>query len=485
MRPQAATQSPTGRAARIFVEESSMTYQTVNPATGQVVETFAAISDRDLDQALATAHRAFETDWRRRSVADRAKVMAKAAAILRERIEEYTGILVLEVGKRAMEAQAEVDLAAGILEYYAERAEGFLKPKPVADVPNAEVHIDPIGVLLAIEPWNFPYYQVARVVGPQLMAGNTVLLKHAESVPQSALAFARLFEEAGAPDGVYTNIFATIDQVGRLIDDPRVRGVTLTGSERAGSSVAERAGRNLKKAVLELGGSDPLIVLEDAPLEWAIGSAMVGRLFNCGQCCVASKRIIVVGKERGQAFLDGFSQAMASLKAGDPADGETGIGPLSSERQLNLLVDQIHRAKDGGARVVVGGHRIDRAGFFLEPTVLTGLTPENPVYREELFGPVAQFFVVEDEAEAIRLANDTAYGLGASVFTADTARGARIAAQIDSGMVFVNRPFGTTPQLPFGGAKNSGFGRELSEAGIEEFVNKKLVHVDPVGTAPF
>ena len=462
-----------------------MLYQSINPATGQVAKTFDAITDADLERAVSKAHNTFKTDWRRRTVADRARVVAKAAAILREKAPVYAQILTAEIGKLAMEALGEVELAASILDYYAKRAEELLKPKRLKDVPNAEVRTDPIGVLLGIEPWNFPYYQIARVAGPQLMAGNVLLLKHAESVPQSALAFAKLFEEAGAPEGVYTNIFATIDQVANLIDDSRIRGVTLTGSERAGAAVAQRAGRNLKKAVLELGGSDPLIVLDDAPLDWAISSALIGRMFNCGQCCVASKRIIVVGKARGEAFLKGFTQAMATLQAGDPAQAETTLPPLASERGLDRLLDQIERAKAGGARVVSGGRRINRPGFFLEPTVLTDITKTNPIYKEELFGPVACFYTVEDEAEAIKLANDTPYGLGASVLTAKPERGQKIAAQIDSGMVFVNRPFGTTAELPFGGVKNSGFGRELSEVGIDEFVNKKLVHSDPVGTHPF
>jgi succinate-semialdehyde dehydrogenase/glutarate-semialdehyde dehydrogenase len=464
---------------------SVLSYQTVNPATGALVKTFAPISDRDLEGVLATAHNTFETDWRKRAVAGRARIVSQAASILREKADEYAQLITLEMGKRIMEAQVEVTLSASILDYYASRAEGFLQPKPVPDVPGAEIRIEPIGVLLGIEPWNFPYYQIARVAGPQLMAGNVLLLKHAESVPQSALAFARLFEEAGAPKGVYTNIFATIDQVGRIIDDPRVRGVTLTGSERAGASVAQRAGRNLKKAVLELGGSDPLIVLEDAPLDWAVSSATVGRMFACGQCCVGSKRIIVVGKERSAAFLDAFKQQMASLQAGDPSDADTTLGPLSSERALNLLLDQIERAKAGGASVAIGGRRIDRPGFYLEPTILTGITEDNPIYREELFGPVAAFYTVKDEAEAVRVANGTPYGLGGSVFTGDTERGRKVACQIDSGMVFINRPFGTAPELPFGGAKNSGFGRELSEAGFQEFVNKKLVKTDSVGTPPF
>jgi len=316
------------------------------------------------------------------------------------------------------------------------------------------------------------------------MVGNVLLLKHAESVPQVALAFARLFEEAGAPAGVYTNLFATIEQVGRVIEDPRVRGVTLTGSERAGAAVAERAGRNLKKSVLELGGSDPLIVLEDAPLEWTLDSALAGRMVNTGQCCVGTKRIIVIGKERGAAFLDGFVKRMASLKPGDPADRSTSLAPISSERQLETLLGQIELARKNGATVAVGGKRIDRPGFYLEPTVLTDITENNPIYTQELFGPVACFYVVKDETEAIRLANATPFGLGGSVFTADVDRGHKVATQIETGMVFINQPFRTTAELPFGGVKNSGFGRELSELGFGEFVNKKLVNIAPVGSPP-
>jgi succinate-semialdehyde dehydrogenase/glutarate-semialdehyde dehydrogenase len=462
-----------------------MPYQTINPATGELLASYDDISDPLLEAKLAAAHRAFETDWRRRPVSERAGIVSRAAALLRENAEEYAGYLTLEMGKRRAEALKEVESSASILDYYAKHAHAYLQPRPIAETPGAAVHVEPIGVLFGIEPWNFPYYQIARVAGPQLMVGNVLLLKHAESVPQSALAFARLFEQAGAPEGVYTNLFISIEQAGRVIDDPRVQGVTLTGSERAGAAVAERAGRNLKKVVLELGGSDPLIVLEDAPLDWAIQSAVTGRMLNAGQCCVGSKRIIVVGKARGDAFLEGFAKRMAALEAGDPADPATAVAPLASERALNLLLEQIDRASAHGARIVCGGKRVERPGFYLQPTILAGIEQENPVFAEELFGPVAAFHVVEDEAAAIALANGTPYGLGASVFTADTERGERVAAQIDSGMVFINQPFGTSAELPFGGIKRSGFGRELSQLGFDEFVNKKLIKVAPVGASPF
>lgn len=461
-----------------------MPYQTVDPATGRIVESYPYLSGQELEKSLSLAHEAFAA-WRGRPVRERAAVVARAAAILRNKQEEYANYLTLEVGKLANEARAEVGLSAAILDYYAKNAESFLRPRALPESAGAEVHLEPIGVLLGITPWNFPYYQIARVAGPQLVVGNALLLKHAENVPQSALAFARLFEEAGAPQGVYTNLFASIDQIGQVIEDPRVRGVTVTGSERAGAAVAERAGRSLKKVVMELGGSDPLIVLEDAPLESALDAAVFGRMFNAGQTCVASKRIIVVGKRRGEEFLKGFVQRLSSLKAGDPKDVETTLGPVSSEKALNLLLDQIDRARSAGATLVLGGNRIERPGYYLEPTILSGIAESNPIYREELFGPVASFYVVDDEAQAIRLANATTFGLGASVFTADLGRGRKLAAAIESGMVFINQPAWTAPELPFGGVKNSGFGRELSELGFGEFVNQKLINVAPAGSPPW
>jgi succinate-semialdehyde dehydrogenase / glutarate-semialdehyde dehydrogenase len=459
-----------------------MAYQTINPTTGELVASYPDISDKDLDLAIAQANQVYHTDWRFRPVADRAQVISTAAAILRKNIEGYATLITLEMGKLLGESRAEVGLAADILDYYAKRAGSYLRPRELAESPGAEVHIEPIGVLLAIEPWNFPYYQVARVAGPQLMAGNVLLLKHAENVPQCALALARLFEEASAPAGVYTNLFANIEQTGRVIEDPRVRGVTVTGSERVGAAVAERAGRTLKKSVLEMGGSDPLIVLEDAPLDSTLDSALFGRMFNCGQCCVGSKRIIVVGRDRGKAFLEGFGGRLAVLEAGDPMVPATTLAPLASEKALNLLLDQIERARRAGATILRGGRRIERPGFFLQPTVITGIDKNNPIYTQELFGPVTAFFVVETEREAIALANDTSYGLGASIFTADIERGRAVAAQVESGMVFINQPVWTAPELPFGGVKNSGFGRELAELGFYEFVNQKLINVAPPGT---
>ncbi len=458
-----------------------MLYQSINPATGKVIQTFPTMSDGELEAAVAKADALYKNDWSQRLIADRARVVSRAAAILRENAEEYARYVVEDMGKIMGLAIAEVNLSADILEYYAKNAETFLQPKHFPGIPGAALVSRPIGTILAIEPWNFPYYQVARVAGPQLMAGNVLLLKHAESVPRCALAFERLLKEAGAPAGVYTNIFADHDQIGRLIADSRIAGVTVTGSERAGAAIAEKAGRNLKKVVMELGGSDALIVLPDAPLDHAVSSAMIGRMFNCGQSCVATKRIIVVGKDRGAAFIEHFVAAAKALKIGNPTDPSVELSALSSERALTGLLAQIEKARAAGAKVLTGGERINRPGFFIEPTVLTEIDAKNPAYREELFGPVASIYVVDSEEDAIRLANDTPYGLGGSVFGADLKRARQVADRIETGMVFINQPAWIAADLPFGGVKNSGFGREQSELGIGEFINHKLIHLAPAG----
>jgi succinate-semialdehyde dehydrogenase/glutarate-semialdehyde dehydrogenase len=464
--------------------ETNMAYQTINPANGDVLKTFEDISDADLRAAVDHAQATYERDWRHRSIADRARIVKAAAAKLREHTAEYAGYVTLEMGKLIAEARAEVSLSADIMDYYADRAEAYLKTQYIPEAPGNSVETLPLGIILGVEPWNFPYYQLARVVGPQLMVGNVVMIKHAASVPQSALAFARLFDEVGAPQGLYTNIFATIDQVAWLIDDFRIRGVTVTGSERAGAAVAERAGRALKKSVMELGGSDPFIVLEDAPLEPTLDNALWGRMNNTGQSCVAAKRFIVVGKERGNAFLAGLTSRMAALRAGDPTDPATTLGPVSSKRAMEGLLHQIEEARRAGARIALGGGRVNRPGFYVEATILADISKNNPIYTQELFGPVASFYVVETEDEAIELANATPFGLGGSVFTGDLEHGQRVASRIESGMVFVNHPTWTAPALPFGGIKNSGYGRELSELGFGEFVNRRLVSLSPVGAPP-
>ena len=453
-----------------------MVFHTTNPTTGKVLQTYPEITDTSLFQALETAEAQFQ-EWRFRPIPERSAIVGKAASILRSKSEEYAGYITLEMGKLIDQSRWEVATSADILDYYASHAETLLKEEPLAEVPGSVVVSEPIGVILAIEPWNFPYYQLARIAGPQIVAGNVVLVKHAQNVPQCALAFARLFEEAGAPEGVYTNLFCSIEQSGLLIDDFRVRGVTLTGSERAGASVGARAGRNLKKVVLELGGSDPFIVLEDAPLESTLDMAVPARLMCMGQACTSSKRFIIVGKERGQKFLDGLVVRFGAANVGDPTESSTGVGPVVSEQALKGLLAQIEEAKAAGARIVLGGNQISRAGFYLEPTIITDISEDNPLFQQEAFGPVASVYIVEDEESAIRVANATKFGLGSSVISADVDRAKKIASKIESGMVCINSPGWTAPELPFGGVKNSGFGRELGTAGIGEFLNKKLVRV--------
>ncbi|KIV78080.1 hypothetical protein PV11_09839 [Exophiala sideris] len=455
----------------------STEYQTINPTTGQVEKDFPEATDKEVSAALDKAQHVYENDWRHRSIAERGAIVAKAATLLRQSSEELSQLMTHEMGKLIAQSRLEVNLVADIMDYYAKNGEKFLAKKEIKEVPGAIVTTEPIGVILAIEPWNFPFYQLARVAAPQLVAGNVVMMKPAPSVPQCALAYAELFRKAGAPEGAYTNIFATILQVDRLIDDFRVRGVTLTGSERAGAAVGARAGKNLKKVVLELGGSDPLIVLPDADLEHAIMQGVIGRLMAMGQACASSKRYIVVGKDRAKAYLDGVTQIFGSLQPGDPAEDSTNVGPVVSERALNGLLGQIETAKANGARIVLGGKRIQRSGFYLEPTIITDITPENPLFQQETFGPIASFYAVETEEEAIKLANATKFGLGATVFGSDVAHAQEVASKIESGMVWVNSFSNSGPALPFGGVKNSGFGRELSEFGIGEFVNHKLIQI--------
>jgi succinate-semialdehyde dehydrogenase/glutarate-semialdehyde dehydrogenase len=456
-----------------------MSYQSINPANGKALKKFKELTNKQLETALETAATCFET-WRFKSFAERAIVVTKAAEILRARVDDFAKPVTLEMGKLIAESRGEVELSADILDYYAEHAERFLAPQTLQ--PNsgeAVIENTPLGVLFGVQPWNFPYYQLARFAAPNLMAGNVVLVKHAGCVPQCALAFENLWLEAGAPAGAYTNLFISHEQVNRVIDDSRVEGVALTGSVDAGKTVAARAGQNLKKTTMELGGSDAFIVLEDADLEKTVRWAVWAKMNNMGQCCVAGKRFIVV-ESVADKFLEKFQAALAAFKPGDPMDWATTLGPLSTEAALVQLLGQIKQAVSKGAKLTLGGNRIDRPGCFMEPTILTNIKPGNPAYHEEFFGPVALFFRVKDEEEAVELANDSEFGLGGSVFTADLARGKRVASRIDTGMVFINHPTWTAADLPFGGIKNSGYGRELSSMGIQEFVNKKLVRVSSI-----
>src|SRR5664280_1811642 len=452
-----------------------MAYQSVNPYDGKTLKTFEELSDEQLEAALETAAACFET-WRHTTFAERAAVVAKAASIMRARIDEFARPVTLEMGKLIDQARGEVVLSADIIDYYAKNAERFLAPQHLEPGSGeAEIESSPLGVLFGVQPWNFPYYQLARFAAPNLMAGNVVMVKHAGCVPQCAIAFEKLWREAGAPAGAYTNLLISHDQVNEVIDDPRIKGVALTGGVEAAKGIAARAGQNLKKSTMELGGSDAFIVLEDADLDKTVKWAVWAKMNNMGQCCVAAKRFIVV-EELADRFLDKFRTALAAFKPGDPMDKATTLGRLSTEAALVQLLGQVKRAVAKGATLVLGGKRIDRPGSFMQPTILTNVKHGNPAYREEFFGPVALFFRVRNEDDAVELANDSDFGLGGSIFTKDVARGKRVASRIDTGMVFINHPTWTTPDLPFGGIKDSGYGRELSSMGIQELVNKKLVY---------
>jgi succinate-semialdehyde dehydrogenase/glutarate-semialdehyde dehydrogenase len=451
-----------------------MTYQSINPFSGEPVESFNEMTDRELEAAIATAATCFET-WRKMSYAERAVIIGKAAALMHAKAESLAHTMTLEMGKRISEARGEVEFSSRILAYYAKNAERFLAPvKLNPTVGEAHMESSPIGVIFGIEPWNFPYYQLARIAGPHLMAGNTLVVKHAGIVPQCAIAFEQLLIEAGAPLGLYTNLIISHEQSDKVVDDPRIKGVCLTGSVAAGQSIAARAGKNLKISSMELGGSDAFIVLEDADLDRRIPWAVWGRMYNTGQTCCAAKRFIVVDSIADK-FLERFQAALGALKAGDPMDEKTTLGPLSSEAALLQLLKQVDDAIAKGAKLVMGGKRIDRPGSYMAPTILTDIKPGNPAFRDEFFGPVALFFRVKNEEEAIALANDSDFGLGGSVWCRDTERGKRVASRVDTGMMFINNIDWSDAELPFGGIKNSGYGRELGDMGIQEFVNKKLV----------
>jgi succinate-semialdehyde dehydrogenase / glutarate-semialdehyde dehydrogenase len=461
---------------------SGRPYATVNPYTDEVEKEFPFLESDAIDGVVEKAHAAF-LEWRRRPVEERAQIVGRAGELMLERKDEFAALVTREMGKRIQEAGGEVQLAASILDYYAKNGPRFLEPRRIEVMKGeAVVENEPIGVLLAIEPWNYPLYQVVRVAGPNLVLGNAILLKHAEVNPQTALAIEKCFLDAGVPEGVYTNVFLAIPDVEKVIAHRLVQGVTLTGSERAGSSVASLAGKHLKKSVLELGGSDPFIVLDTEDLGRTVKAATMGRMQNSGQACIAAKRLIVT-EDIYEPFVEGLKQAFATFSPGDPSDPSTSLAPLSSEQAAKDLHAQIQDAIDKGATVVTGGGRPDLPGAFVEPTILTDVTPEMRAYSEELFGPAAVVYKVRDEDEAVELANNSTYGLGAAVFSGDLAKARSVADRIEAGMVFVNQPTGSSPELPFGGVKRSGYGRELSELGMFEFANRKLTRVMPAKKA--
>jgi succinate-semialdehyde dehydrogenase/glutarate-semialdehyde dehydrogenase len=452
-------------------------YAVVNPATGETLQTYPTITDAELDDAIGRADAAHRAWAASSTVEERAGLLKRLAGLYNDQAQRLGEIIVSEMGKPIEQAVGEVEFSAAIYDYYADNAASLLADEeiePAEGGGTAVVRRSSYGLLLGIMPWNYPYYQVARFAAPNLAIGNTMLLKHAPQCPESAAAMEELFHEAGFPQDVYINIYATNDQITDVIADPRVRGVSLTGSERAGAAVAEVAGRNLKKVVLELGGSDPFILLSTDDLDAAVESAVGARLENSGQACNAAKRFIVVD-DLYDAFLERFTAALTAVQPANPAAEGTTVGPLSSTAAAERLDEQVQRAVAQGAKLSGGG----RDGNFFSTGVLTGITPDNDAYREELFGPVASVYRVASEDEAVELANDTPFGLGSYVFTTDDEQALRVADRIEAGMVFVNAVGAEGAELPFGGVKRSGFGRELGRFGADEFVNKKLIRIGP------
>ncbi len=451
-------------------------YAVINPANGETVKEYPEITDEGLSAAVEAADDAHRNWGMKTSVSERAALVKKVAEFHSERRETLAEIIVREMGKPMEQALGEVDFCVDIWGYYADNAEDFLKDEPIkllAGEGTAVIRRASVGPLLGIMPWNFPYYQVARFAAPNLVTGNTVLLKPAHQCPESAEAIQSMIADAGFPDGAYQTVLGTNDQIADVIADPRIQGVSLTGSERAGAAVAEIAGRNLKKVVLELGGSDPFILLGADDMDEAVEAAVAGRLDNTGQSCNAAKRFIVTD-EIYDDFIEKFTAAMTAAKPGDPTSDDAAMGPLSSASAAETLQDQLDRAVAQGAEIAAGGDRRDN---YFSSTVLVGVTPENDAYREEFFGPVASVYRVGSEEEAIEVANATPFGLGSYVFSDDPEQALRVADGLDTGMVYVNGVGLDGAELPFGGVKRSGFGRELGRYGMEEFVNKKLIRV--------
>ncbi|MGO4958464.1 NAD-dependent succinate-semialdehyde dehydrogenase [Luteococcus sp. Sow4_B9] len=454
-----------------------MAYATTNPYTGEVVKSFETATTAQVDAAITAADTAFQT-WRQTPVAERVQVLQKAADILREKTREYASILTLEMGKLIGEAEAEVNLCIGMLEYYVAHAEQQLAPRTLSakgfDEGDVVLVHEPLGVLYAVEPWNFPFYQVIRIGAPQFSAGNTIVLKHASNVPQSALAMEQLFRQAGAPEGLLVNVFASHDAAEQILGDPRVRGMALTGSEGAGAAVASIAAKNLKKSTLELGGADAFIVLEDADVDKAVSWAVFGRHWNAGQVCCSSKRLIVVDAVYDE-FVEKYRAGVAALVAGDPMDEATTLAPLSSQGAADDLAELVEMARSEGCDVEQVGNPVPEQGAFFQPTILTNIPLDSKTSQTEFFGPVSQIYRAKDDAEAVEIANSSPFGLGGSIFTADTERAHHLARLLDTGMVYFNQPTGVKADVPFGGTKRSGYGRELIDLGLHEFVNAKVV----------
>ena len=454
-------------------------YRSIDPATGQLVTEVPTATDTEVEEALTAAGTAFR-DWRSRPIDERAAVAARVGELFAERADELAVIATQEMGKPVSEAREEAQFCAEIFGYFAEQGPALAADQALPTphgTGRAVLQRRPVGVLLGIMPWNYPYYQVARFAAPNLVLGNTILLKHAESCPRAALALQQLMDDAGVPAGAYANVFASHDQVADIIADPRVQGVSLTGSERAGAKVAEIAGRNLKKVVLELGGSDPYVVLDTDDVRESARAAFATRMGNTGQACNSNKRMIVMA-DLYDEFVAELTRQAEALTPGDPAEAAPGtFAPLSSRAAAEGLARQIRAAVDAGATLHAGGRLLEGPGAYLEPTVLTGITPDMAAHHEELFGPVAVVYRVADDAEALALANDTPYGLGGAVFSTDPDRARRLAEGLDAGMAAVNAAEAEGAEMPFGGVKRSGYGRELGPLGMDEFVNKRLLYV--------
>lgn len=451
-----------------------MPIQSQNPATGEIIKTFKELSEDELKIKLEIAEATFE-HWRENDYASRAAKLLKAAEMLKNNARGYAELATLEMGKPIKQAIAEVEKCAWVCEYYAKEAENMLKPEQIkTEGSKSYVRFDPLGIVLAVMPWNFPFWQVFRFIAPASMAGNVGLLKHASNVPQCAAAIEDVFTKAGFPEGVFQNLYINSSKVESVIRDPRVKAVTLTGSEWAGRKVAEIAGDEIKHSVLELGGSDPFIVLADANVEEACSAAVNARLQNNGQSCIAAKRFIVV-ENIAEKFIDLYIKKFESLSVGDPMNENTDLGPLVNEQSLKEIQKQVNDSVSKGARILYGGKRIERSGYFFETTILGDVIQGMPAYEEEIFGPVASIIEVKDTEEALRVANDSRFGLGASLWTSDMNLAEQLAARLQAGAVFINSMVKSDPRLPFGGTKKSGYGRELSHYGIKEFVNIKTV----------
>ena len=453
-----------------------MALASINPTTGETLKEFPAFNDNEIEKRLKRAERAF-AQYRRHPLADRGQLLMAVASLLEQDKDSLARMMTLEMGKLVRAAEDEIAKCARVCRFYAENGERFLEDEAAqTGAARSYVHYEALGPVLAIMPWNFPFWQVFRFAAPALMAGNVALLKHAANVPQCALAIEEVFCRAGFDEGIFQVLLIEAEQVEKVIVDPRVRAVTLTGSEKAGSAVASTAGRHIKKSVLELGGSDPFIVMPSADFESALRTAIKARTINSGQSCIAAKRFLVANNVYDE-FLQRFVEGMRTLKIGDPFDETTEIGPLATEQILQGVHEQVQKSVAAGAKLLTGGNRIHGPGFFYEPTVLVDVPVDSPAYSEEIFGPVAPLFRVRDAADAVAIANATSFGLGASAWTNERAEQELFTSELETGMVFVNAMVASDPRLPFGGVKRSGFGRELGAAGIREFVNTKTIWI--------